>query len=72
MRLLLGMIVGAFLTVGAAYLYDSQISPTTTGTAGNVAVSRPMVNWEVVGENWQFVRKRARDAWSDLSHKVMS
>lgn len=72
MRLLFGMILGACLTVGAAYIYDSwMVGASTTGTAGTV-VPRPMVNWDVVGENWTVVQQRARDAWTTLSHKVSS
>ena len=41
MRFLLGMIVGALITVGAAYITDSRTDPLQ-GTR--------MVNWTVVGE----------------------
>jgi hypothetical protein len=30
-----------------------------------------MVNWDVVAENVRIVSRRAREAWSTLSHKVM-
>ncbi len=42
MRLLFGMILGAALTVGGAYISD---------TAKSGPDARPMVNWKVVGEN---------------------
>ena len=67
MRLILGMILGAALTVGVAYVSDTATKPTTPG-----ADPRPMVNWDVVGENWRVVRDRAREAWTTLSHKVSS
>lgn len=73
MRVLLGMILGAFLTVGAAFIYDSSTAtPSTTGTTGNTVEQRPMVNWDVVGENWRVVQQRARDAWTSLAHKITS
>jgi hypothetical protein len=73
MRIFLGMILGAFLTIGAAFLHDSwTAAPSTTGTAGNTVEQRPMVNWDVVGENWRVVQRRARDAWTSLSHKITS
>lgn len=73
MRLLFGMILGAVLTVGAAFFHDTWGSkPSTTGTATEMAEQRPIVNWDVVGENWRVVRERAREAWTTLSHKVTS
>ena len=70
MRLLFGMILGAALTVGGAFIYDSWAAkPATTAT---IEHTRPMVNWDVVDENWRSVRQRARDAWMALSHKVTS
>ena len=75
MRVFFGMILGALVTISAAFLYDSwtvgRPVPVTTGTTSNVE-PRPMVNWDVVGENWRVVRQRARDAWTTLSHKVTS
>ena len=73
MRTLIGMILGAFLTVGAAFLYDTWATgPSTTGSASNTVAQRPMVNWDVVGQNWRVVRERAREAWTTLAHKVTS
>lgn len=69
MRVLFGMILGAFLTVGTAFFYDSW---ATRPSAANTAEQRPMVNWDVVDANWRVVRQRAREAWSTLSHKVTS
>jgi hypothetical protein len=69
MRMLLGMILGAILTVGGAFLYDNW----APGPASTRAVEqRPMVNWDVVDENWRTVRQRARETWTKLSHKVTS
>ena len=42
MRLIFGMILGAALTVGGAYVAD---------TASKGPDARPMVNWDVVGKN---------------------
>jgi hypothetical protein len=41
MRLLFGIILGAVLTVGAAYYRDSSYAS---------AVERPIVNWDVAGQ----------------------
>lgn len=73
MRLLLGIVLGAVITVGAAYIYDTRTTgPTTTTGSATAAVDRPMVNWDVVGNNWILVQRRAREAWTALSHKVSS
>ena len=73
MRVFFGMILGAFLTVGAAFVYDSWgTGSTTTGTTSNMVTHRNMVNWDVVGENWRLLRQRARETWTMLSQKVSS
>jgi hypothetical protein len=64
------MILGAFLTVGAAFTYDTWA--TGPSAAASTVEQRPMVNWDVVNENWRVVRQRAREAWTTLSHKVTS
>jgi hypothetical protein len=61
MRTLFGMILGALITVGAAYIYDTQT--LTTGAAAE----RPMVNWDVVSQKWEFVSARASAEWKRLA-----
>ena len=63
MRLLFGMILGAALTVGAAYIHDIASAGSVAGTT----TQRPMVNWDVVAENWRILKDRARDGWSRLT-----
>jgi hypothetical protein len=70
MRLLFGIVLGAFLTVGGAFFYDTWA--TSRPSATQTVEQRPMVNWDVVNENWRVVRQRAREAWTTLSHKVTS
>jgi hypothetical protein len=41
MRLIFGIVLGAILTVGAAYYRDSTYAS---------AVERPIVNWDVAGQ----------------------
>ena len=52
MRLLFGMILGAFLTIGGAYIYDTATAPSLASTAQTLE-GKPMVNWDVVGEQWR-------------------
>ena len=73
MRVILGMILGAALTVGAVFLsdnFDWAVAPASSGSASTTVEHRKMVNWDVVGDNWRSVRQRAREAWTTLSHKV--
>ena len=64
MRLLFGMILGAVLTVGAAYLYDNM---SFRGSAAGTTTQRTMVNWDVVADNWRILKDRAMEGWSKLS-----
>ena len=65
MRVLIGIILGAVLTVGGAYLYDShsaQGAPTSSASA-----QRPMVNWDVVSTKWNHLTERARAEWNRIA-----
>ena len=63
MRLLFAIILGALITVGAAYVYDSAHAPATT----TAAAARPLVNWDVVGAKWDHLTNRARNEWTRLA-----
>jgi len=67
MRLLLGLILGAVLTIGGAYLYDSHHA----AEAANVSTSaqRPLVNWDVVAVKWAYLTTRARAEWNHIASK---
>lgn len=76
MRLFLGMILGAALTIGGAYLYDSGHGDTaagnaTTGTAVTTA-SRPMVNWDVVSLKWHELTEGARYQWNRVTANLQA
>jgi len=62
MRLILGMILGAALTVGGAYVTDTATKPSTPG-----AEARPMVNWDVVGRNYDTVVGIIKQGWAKLT-----
>ena len=62
MRFLLGIVLGVTLTVGGAFIYDARNTATTEG--------QPMVNWEVVGRNWDAVSHRARTELHRLSERA--
>jgi hypothetical protein len=72
------MIVGALLTIGVAYISDASISgatvattTTTTGAGGptQITVERPMVNWDVVSNNWHHFTMGVRNTWNRLASR---
>jgi hypothetical protein len=64
MRVLIGILLGVAFTVGGAYLYDSHYAVAASNTT---SLQRPMVNWDVVGNNWNRLTERARAEWSRLA-----
>jgi hypothetical protein len=68
MRLLLGIIIGALLTVSVAFIADNW----NAGSTSTPVEHRTMVNWDVVDQNMRIVRHRAREVWDRLSQKVNS
>lgn len=69
MRVLLGMILGAILTVAAAYYYDSMTT-STVATGPSATTNRTMVNWDVVEANWNSFKTRAQQGWVQLRARV--
>jgi hypothetical protein len=65
MRVLTGIILGAILTVGGTYLYDSHNALAAANTSAGQ--QRPLVNWDVVGTKWEHLNERARAEWSRLA-----
>jgi hypothetical protein len=66
MPLILGMVLGALLLVGAVYISDSMITGAPQAQTRQAAPSRPMVNWDVVSENWHDFTGRVRHTWDKL------
>jgi hypothetical protein len=62
MRLLFGIILGALLTIGGAYLYDSHNAISASNATASL--QRPLVNWDVVNTKWLRLTERARTEWS--------
>jgi hypothetical protein len=65
MRVLLGIILGAFLTVGAAYIYDSHNALDAVNAPASA--QRPLVNWDIVSVKWEHFTERARSEWKHLA-----
>jgi hypothetical protein len=69
MRILVGIILGIFLTLSTAYLYDYV-------TVGSAAIStnrpttnldRPLVNWGVLNSRWRQLDTRLRQGWRKVA-----
>jgi hypothetical protein len=67
MRLPLGVVLGFFLTVGYAYVYDASTTHPSETTAQTSIEQRPMVNWDVVSVNWQGWSLHVRNTWNKLA-----
>jgi hypothetical protein len=67
MPMLLGMILGALLTVAGAFTYDSISGRAPNGLPPSAAAGRPpMVNWDVVSDNWQGLQAGLREMGAEL------
>ena len=69
MRMLLGIILGVFLTIGFAYAYDASTVHPLEPTAQSSIEQRPMVNWDVVSVNWQGWSQDVRNTWHKLASR---
>jgi hypothetical protein len=74
MRLLLGIILGVFLTIGFAYAYDASTTRPADPAAQTSAEQRPleqrpMVNWDVVSGNWHGWSLSVRNTWNKLASR---
>lgn len=58
MRFIFGIVVGAILTVAAAYVHDSNLTPSSD------LRQRPLVNWEVAGALRDAGVTQIRQLWS--------
>ena len=63
MRMFFGIIVGIFLTIGAAYVADSIRN--TSGPEGST--DRPVVNWEVVNHGIKILSATLQNGWARLT-----
>ena len=61
MRFIFGMIIGALLTIGGAYVAELQ--------SGSAARRPASVNWTVVGEKVDELTANLRQLWSDFTRQ---
>lgn len=61
MPVLLGFILGVAVTIVGAYEYDTSTGRAANGlSAASAGGQAPMVNWNVVSDNWQNLQNKVR------------
>ena len=72
MRVFLGILLGVFITIAGAYIYDSMtVGPvTTTVQVPTGDVKKPMVNWDVVNNDWRIFTDRVRHTRNRLVERT--
>jgi hypothetical protein len=69
--LLLGIFLGIALTIAGAYEYDATTGRAANGLSTASADGQaPMVNWDVVGGDWQIFQTHVRATATDLEQKL--
>jgi hypothetical protein len=70
MPVFFGIILGVFLTVGFAYVYDASTADEP-GTVQSGVAHKPMVNWDVASRNWHGWTANVKTTWNKLAaHKI--
>ena len=60
MPVFFGIILGAAMTIGAAFAYDSATNRAPNGLTASSA-NAPLVNWDVVRDDWNGIKTDLRD-----------
>jgi hypothetical protein len=73
MRLILGIIIGIALTLGAAYVHDMNLAaaPASSADASQAApdtAGRPVVNWDVLAAITRDQTSFIRTQWDKMFH----
>ena len=71
MRLILGILIGIGLTLGAAYVHDMNLTGTPAGTADAgqatpATAGRPVVNWDVLADITHDQTSFIRTQWNKM------
>jgi hypothetical protein len=68
MRALFGFILGVIVTIAGAYLYDSSTGRAVNGLS--TTATAPMVNWNVVTDDWHAFTTSVQNTTSDLQNRL--
>jgi hypothetical protein len=67
MPMFVGLILGVVLTVATAFMYDTSTGRAPNGLPPSAANGRPpLVNWDVVNDDWQDVRVVLQNAGTNI------
>ena len=71
MPVLIGIILGVALTIAAAYEFDSATGRAPNGlSSASAGGQAPMVNWDVVSDDWQIFQATVRTKTEDLEKSL--
>ncbi len=65
---LFGFILGVIVTIAGAYLYDSSTGRAVNGLSATATA--PMVNWNVVTNDWHAFTTSVQNTTSDLQSRL--
>lgn len=70
MPMLLGFILGVALTITGAFAYDTTTGRAPNGLSPNTNAQAPMVNWNVVSDDWHGVQTNLQSLGEDLQRGI--
>jgi hypothetical protein len=71
MPVILGFILGVAVTILGVYEYDSSTGRAGNGLAASAAGGKaPMVNWDVVSEDWHNFQSGVRSTTDSIERKL--
>jgi hypothetical protein len=71
MPVLLGFILGVAVTILGVYEYDSTTGRAGNGLPANASGGKaPMVNWDVVSDDWRNFQAGVRSTTDSIEHKL--
>ena len=68
MPALFGFILGVIVTIAGAYLYDSSTGRAVNGLSATATA--PMVNWNVVTDDWHSFATGVQNTTTDLENRL--
>jgi hypothetical protein len=68
MPTLFGFILGVIVTIVGAYLYDSSSGRAANGLSPTATA--PMVNWNVVTDDWHTFATSVQNTTNDLQNRL--
>ena len=71
MPVLLGFILGVAVTILGVYEFDASTGRAGIGLAASAAGGKaPMVNWDVVSEDWHSLQNSVRSTTDGIERKL--